>query len=693
MTLPISVLAALFISLAVFGGYQAYTPVPFWDMWDGYLGFYVQVVNGEWGAWWAQHNEHRIVLSRLFFWLDLALFEGRGWFLLVVNYALMGFVCLLFWGAWRERAIDSNYWPGFFLAAWLFSWIQAENFTWGFQSQFILAQLMPLAAFYFLHRVASADHCKNRYFGIAVLLGVLAIGSMANGILVLPLMTAYALLSRLSWKRSLLLAFLSIVFIGLYFYDFNAPSGHGSLALALQQNPLGVAHYVLLYVGGPFYYLFGKGDFGQVAATLAGIFMIASASVFAWHAIHVARKSSLSLTLLAFILYVGGTALGTAGGRLIFGVDQALASRYMTPALMAWAALFLLYLPKLEAINQRDKIWIPFFVLLLMMLPQQLKALHSKHDVLFEREVAALALELGVRDQPQINNIFPSTEWALSIAEAPRTMDLSIFGITPIKNAEDAVGKSYRGVVSEDHPCQGSLDEVHPIEEESNYLRLRGWVYDPIRNLVPTSVFIVDEKGVVRGVAFTGQARPDVADAIDPAAGYSGFKGYVQADVQGMSLKFIDPESGCQFGARFPVVLFKSSVETNLSSVNVSTAQIQGDNEWMGSDFYHSDLPGLSVFGSFIDSDSDVGSIVLKMKQGDKLLYRSGPTGQRQAVAMKDNPQLASLLPVSTEWVELEFSSDFLPDTFELKFSDNGDGWGEWSAIALSVNDNKGGSL
>jgi len=31
----------------------------------------------------------------------------------------------------------------------------------------------------------------------------------------------------------------------------------------------------------------------------------------------------------------------------------------------------------------------------------------------------------------------------------------------------------------------------------------------------------------------------------------------------------------------------------------------------------------------------------------------------------------------------LEFSSDRLPDTFEIEFIDNGDSWGEWSAISL----------
>lgn len=685
--LPVFALASvIFVALAVAGAFRMYSPVPFWDMWGGYLGFYVQAAAGDWSVWWAQHNEHRIVLARVFFWLDIALFQGRGWFLLVVNYMLMVMVCLIFWQVWKEQAGAGKHWLGFFLIAWLFSWSQAENLTWGFQSQFILAQLLPLAAFYFLHRAAATDRHQGRNFGFAVLFGTLAVGSMANGTLALPLMTGYALFTRMGWKRSLLLAVLSAMFMLLYFYDFSTPSHHGSLVHAMRENPLGLAHYVLLYVGGPFYYLFGKHVFGHVMAVVAGLFMVGSAAAFAWRAIPVAHKATLSLALLTFILYVGGTALGTAGGRLLLGVDQALSSRYMTPALMAWAALLLLYLPKLEAVNQRGRMWMPFFFLLLLMLPQQLKALEPKHDILFERKIAALALEFGVRDQTQIGNIFPSAESALSIAEAPRARNLSIFGISLIKNAAEVVGNAYAGdFLLLDRPCQGSLDEVQPVEDDVRYLRVRGWFFDPIRRLVPKSALLVDAEGVVRGMALTGQPRPDVASAIDSAAGVSGFKGYVQADAQGKALKFIDPEGGCQLAVTVPAVLFHSSKLSDTSLVNVPVSRIKAGNEWTGSDFYRSSIPGLSVFGSFIHADSDTGSIVLKMKRGDRLLYRSGPTGGRQVVEVINNPQLISLLPTATEWVQLEFSSDLLPEAFELKLSDNGDGWGEWSAVALKL--------
>ena len=141
--------AVVFLGLATIGGIRAYSPVPFWDMWDGYLNFYFTLNTGDLSAWWAQHNEHRPVLARLFFWIDLAWFHGSVWFLLVINYLLACCICLVFWLYAREASAANLNFFGFFLIAWLFSWSQEENFTWGFQSQFFLAQLLPLVGILF----------------------------------------------------------------------------------------------------------------------------------------------------------------------------------------------------------------------------------------------------------------------------------------------------------------------------------------------------------------------------------------------------------------------------------------------------------------------------------------------------------------------------------------------------------------
>src|SRR5471030_57729 len=82
-------IAGTFFILAIIGGYQNYTPVPFLDLWYGYIGFYNQLINGNYAIWWSQHNEHRIVLSRIFLLLDLRFFHGKMIFLCALNYLLV----------------------------------------------------------------------------------------------------------------------------------------------------------------------------------------------------------------------------------------------------------------------------------------------------------------------------------------------------------------------------------------------------------------------------------------------------------------------------------------------------------------------------------------------------------------------------------------------------------------------------
>jgi hypothetical protein len=536
--------ALVFVSLAIVGGIRAYSPVPFWDMWNGYLGFFSKVMSGDMSAWWVQHNEHRIVLARVFFWIDLALFAGQGWFLIGVNYLLQAGVCIIFWTIWKEARNEKHHWIGYFLIAWLFWWIQKENLEWGFQSQFILAQLLPLASLYFLHRSVHTEADFNKWFVWAFALGVLSIGSMANGVLALPIMTVYAVLVGMGLRRIAFLGVVSVLALVVYFYGYEAPAGHGSLGQALRTNPIGLVHYVVVYVGGAF--SFGNNQVGVWTATIAGIFLVVSAVFFSIKALTKPTEETLRLALLAFILYIGGTALGTAGGRLIFGVDQALASRYMTPSLMAWAAILILYLPHINSLrlSLQNQLWVWFFILLLLMLPKHLESLKSHKVRNFDRKVAALAVELGVKDESQIKNIFPSVPWIFTIAEKPIAENWSIFGMMPIKDQHENVGIKLN-ILNAAVDCMGSIDEVAKIDGDSQYLKLRGWIFDSIRNKIPEYALFVDAVGTVYGVVLTGDDRKDVAYTINSGARYSGFKGYLLKDFGDYALDIYFPMRGC----------------------------------------------------------------------------------------------------------------------------------------------------
>jgi hypothetical protein len=599
-------IAVLFISLAMVGGVRSYSPVPFMDMWNGYLGFFTKLSDGDWSAWWGQHNEHRIFLARLFFWVDLTIFRGQGWFLIIVNYFLLMMVCYLFWRIWKEIEPDNqNSWIGYFLIAWLFWWVQKENLEWGFQSQFILAQLLPLLSFYFLH-IAHIDDSRNlRFFCLAIFIGILSIGSMANGILVFPLMVVFSLLLRMDWRKTLIIGVFAIAGISFYFYGYTAPGGHGSLRQAVLTNPLGLLHYVAVYVGSPF--SFGSKSFGLLTATAAGIILIGSSLFFACRMLSSTRQKSLQLALLIFILFVGGTALGAAGGRVIFGVEQALSSRYMTPALMAWAALFLLFYINSDLLKSwsRDKLWVVMASLILLMLPQQLKALKSQSQILFEREIAALALELGVKDQGQISNIFPSAEWALDIVKVPIQENYSIFGQAPLADLREKMGQTFDEKNDLQQECKGHLDAVEQIESTPNFLRISGWLWSDGEKSDAEFITFVNSDNQILGFGLGGKERLDVAKHINRKARYSGFKGYILASQHGKDMVIYSSALNCRLKVVLPTLLFSIIDHKNfLIQPTVSISSAIDGNQLPGHDFHKMHFANMQILDAFINSDA-----------------------------------------------------------------------------------------
>lgn len=110
-------------------------------------------------------------------------------------------------------------------------------------------------------------------------------------------------------------------------------------------------------------------------------------------------------------------------------------------------------------------------------------------------------------------------------------------------------------------------------------------------------------------------------------------------------------------------------------------------NEWKGTDYFRSALPGFRVIGSFVNSENDTGLTTLRLRRGDRLLFRSGPrvAGQYLLINGGGSGKFYTSLPLALEWSVLEFSNPELPEEFSVTFIDAGTRWGEWSAIALQL--------
>ncbi|KTC93487.1 hypothetical protein [Legionella cincinnatiensis] len=505
LILPVS-LVILMMGLAIFGAYQSYSPVPFWDMWRGEIEFFIKISEGNTSLWWSQHNEHCILLSRLLFWIDLKWFDGSGLFLIVINYFLVLLSALLFWRIIHAIIEDKNRVNEFFwsliITAWLFLWSQQENLVWPFQSQFFLAQILPLCAFYELNK--AANNTKKLHFGIACILGLMSLGTMANGILALPLMLVYTVLTQQSKVRIFSLMIFTIIGFGFYFYTYNSASYHEPIQQSLKSKPLELLNYILMYLGNPFYFIFKQ----KVVAWLAGLILVVSSATMAIQLIPRLPRATLKLTLLFFIFYVEGTAVCTGLGRLHLGAVQSLGGRYTTPTIMAWASLLIVILPSIlnktretrssRKISERLMYAVLGIFLTVSIVNSQFEALQSKDNILFERKVAALALGLGVNDSIQIKKVYPDTQAALSIAQKASEKNLSIFGLYPF-NETRYIGKTINAYTLP--ICrEGSLTSIDEVEPDKRFVHVSGWLNSKSQ---PQMIRFLNSKNKIVGYAIT----------------------------------------------------------------------------------------------------------------------------------------------------------------------------------------------
>ncbi|SDU35236.1 hypothetical protein [Halopseudomonas salegens] len=514
---------------SVLGGIRFYSPVPFWDMWNGYLEFYYRSFNEGWLPWWELHNEHRLVLAKALFWLELSLFKGNLQALFALNLVFAGLILWTF-VAWLRRLQEDDHpvllaQPVFYLLVVLaFSWMQQENFTWAFQSQFFMAYLLPLLAFYCLARSRGSDG----FFVLAVLLGGLSALTMANGLLALPLLVLQAMLQRLGWRPVIVLLVTGFCVFGLYFSAYQSPEWHTPWSQSLMDNSGAVVVYFLAYLGGPLYVLLG--DWSLIPALLAGVVMICSAAWLAWPLVFGQRHHPIELGLLVFILFIGGTALSTALGRAGLGSEMAqfLPSRYLTPALMAWSAMaLLLYSRGLIGNGWKQA---GGLLLLVLALGSAQLGVFADNSHIQARKAAVLTATVGVRDTDFIDRIYFDPERFRRLTLQALASGHSVGRLEAVRASADWQGRTMPELP--ERRCQGYLDRVMewPLFAGTGYgYRLEGWLVDTERQRVPAH-FALLASDQVQGYGLTGLPRPDVAGVHGKSAAESGFVAWLRTD-------------------------------------------------------------------------------------------------------------------------------------------------------------------
>lgn len=131
-----------------------------------------------------------------------------------------------------------------------------------------------------------------------------------------------------------------------------------------------------------------------------------------------------------------------------------------------------------------------------------------------------------------------------------------------------------------------------------------------------------------------------------------------------------------------PFVLIGWDKATSMQDVSLNALKY---TDWSGKDYFKSEFSDFQVIGSVEHSENETGVLTVKVRRGERILFRTGPRVAGQFILIKSNDanKFYTDLPRSMEWSVLEFAQPQLPETFEVSFVDAGTKWGEWMAVGL----------
>lgn len=305
---------------------------PFADQWD-FVAFFVVQERGElrWSDIWALHNEHRMVAPKL---AMLGLAWLTRWNIVVemlvsVSLALASLFVLraLARPILDEAGQATRIWVSLTLSLSVFSLAQGTNWLWGWQIQWFLSLFAAVLSI----ALATRSLRTQRPWGYVI-------GSAAAA-----LVCQYSIASGLvAWGASaLVLAFHPLrrrilpLWIGLtvaastvYFIGYVRHDGLPSLLIALDR-PLALLEYAGNYLSGPL----GRHASVGIAVAIVFITLALTAARHQW------RNPERFMPWVALGAFAGGNALLTGIGRLGFGAEQGLVSRYVTIGLLMSVAL------------------------------------------------------------------------------------------------------------------------------------------------------------------------------------------------------------------------------------------------------------------------------------------------------------------------------------------------------------------
>ncbi len=324
--------------------------VPAYDEWEwADMAFRLHHGLLTFGDVWAQHNEHRNLFANLMF---LGFERIGGWDVVREEYfavAVLALGALALWRLIAERIPGTRALVVFAAcSATLFSLVQWENFSLGYNVGWEACTAAVLAVTYLLTRRARAP----RDVLLAVLAATVASFSSGQGLVAWPVgLVAIVLTGRDRVRTGLLWLVAAALVIGVYYTGWHPYDSGGSVSAAA--HPRLVASYALAYLGAPL-----AGWAGPAASVVAGTALVLALALFAWADLRPAERGARLVRAApwyALAAYPLASALVTAASRAGLGLEQAITSRYTAIAQFIVLALIGLIATRLRSTPGRAR--------------------------------------------------------------------------------------------------------------------------------------------------------------------------------------------------------------------------------------------------------------------------------------------------------------------------------------------------
>jgi hypothetical protein len=497
--------------------------VPFWDDWR-LVDFFDKIYSGtaNFGDFFAQNNEHRILFPRIIF--AILAFSSK-WDIKLETYfslllALVNFIFLYKIAASTYNKDKKILFHLFNLTTCVvnFSLIQYENWLWGFQiSWFLINTFLILAVF--IISVPKNLH-PNFRLSLASLCCFIASFSSAHGLLSwLALLPSVYLIEGTTKQKKIRILGWIVLFafcVAIYSIGYEKPSQHPSIFFILQQ-PLIASEYLFSIIG----FSLGKSVWNPVVVGLIILLIFSFFNILCLKSYQseFVNKAAPWLSLGWFaILFALMTTVGRAG----FSVEQAIAPRYVTVSMLLVISCLQLWrlciLYKWQDAGKNTYILSRFCLgfLISLFVFSSTHSIVEGQNILIQRKAGQNCLEIiNFLDQSATNSpgnclqfIYPEQSQIRKLSKTLQKLEFRDFprNITFITKAEKV---------------HGSID-VPPTTKQalnlrrSDPFRLFGWAILPEQQEQPPIVLL--SYGNNQSFFATGlvnSKRPDVATALN----------------------------------------------------------------------------------------------------------------------------------------------------------------------------------